>query len=126
MESDPEGVAQLFAAREIAPTGPSQVPGVPGATFNDPNATTTYTSQGLATIIENLADSYINSVTGTLTRRSQNVTEQITQQNARIASFDSRLASRRGVLERQFQAMEEAIAKLQTQQSSLGQISLIG
>lgn len=126
LESDPEGVAQLFAAREIAPSGPSQVPGVPGATFNDPNATTTYTSQGLATIIENLADSYINSVTGTLTRRSQNVTDQITLQNSRIASFDARLATRRGILEHQFASMEEAIAKLQSQQSSLGQISMIG
>lgn len=122
LEEDPQAVADLFAAREALPSGPTQVPGVPGATYVDPNAVTRYTSLGLATQLENLAEGYVNSVTGVLTRRNQVVTDQITFQNKRIADFDIRLATRREILQRQFNAMEEAIARLQTQQSAISQM----
>lgn len=126
LEDNPQAVADLFAARVQAPSGPTPVPGVPGATFTDPNALPTYTSLGVASQIELLAESLINSVDGALTRRQRVLTDQIDLQNRRIADFNTRLATRRLVLERQFIAMEEAIGRLQTQQSSLASIGFLG
>jgi flagellar capping protein FliD len=47
----------------------------------------------------------------------------IDSQNDRIERIDDRIEAKRTRLQRQFAAMEEALAKLQTQQSSLGAIS---
>lgn len=127
LESDPQGVADLFAARVQVASGPTVVPGTGGnVTSNDPSAPPRFTSLGVASIIENLADSYINSVNGLLTRRGRILGDQITVQNNRIADIDARLLNRRGVLERQFLAMEQAIGRLQGQQSSLSQLSQLG
>lgn len=81
---------------------------------------------GLAGQIERLANNYIDSVSGILTGRKKSIDTQIEFQNKRIAEIDVRLASRRKVLETQFVAMEQAIAQLQAQQSSISQIGLIG
>jgi flagellar hook-associated protein 2 len=122
LEQDPQAVADLFAARVLAPTEPNTVPGTTGVTFNDPNAPTRYLSQGMATRLENLAESYLNSVTGTLTRRNKTLTDQIALQNRRITDFDARLANRREILQAQFLRMEQAIGQLQTQSSALSQL----
>jgi flagellar capping protein FliD len=71
---------------------------------------------------EQIIDRFVGSVSGTLTNRSKGIDNQIGIQNKRIEALTSRLDSRRGILERQFQAMESTIGKLQTQQSSLGSI----
>src|SRR5262249_34274550 len=84
-QQDPPRVADLVAARVLAPTQPGTIPGTTGVTFSDPNAEPQFTSQGLATQIENLADDYINSVTGVLTRRNQTINDQISLQQSRIA-----------------------------------------
>jgi flagellar hook-associated protein 2 len=123
LEQDPQGVAELFAARVQIPKGPVQIE--PGITATDPNAPDEFSSLGVAGIIENLSESFINSINGSLTRKNNSVTTQIGLQNKRIADYDLRLLSRRDVLERQFLAMERAIGKLQTQQSSIGQIGLL-
>ncbi len=81
---------------------------------------------GLAGQIERLSNNYIDSVSGILTGRKKSIDTQIEFQNKRIAEIDVRLASRRKVLETQFVAMEQAIAQLQSQQSSISQIGLIG
>lgn len=85
-----------------------------------------FTVLGLAGKIERLATTYIDSVTGILTGRKKSIDTQIQFQNKRIAEIDVRLESRRKVLQAQFVAMEQAIAQLQTQQSSISQIGLIG
>lgn len=126
LETDPQGVADLFAARVQVANEPTVIPNSGGATTVDPNAPPRFSSLGVASIIENLADSYINSVNGLLTRRGEILTGQIEQQNQRITAIDARLEIRRAVLERQFLSMEQAIGRLQGQQNSLSQISLLG
>ncbi len=119
LEQDPQGVADLFAARVIAPPPSSTINGV---TITDTDPTLTFSSAGVATQMENLADSYINSVTGKLTLKNNNLTDQIASQNQSIADMDVRLAAKREVLQANFLRMEEAIGQLQQQQQSLGQI----
>jgi flagellar hook-associated protein 2 len=123
LERDPQGVAELFAARVQIPRGPVELQ--PGVVVNNPEEPDRFSSLGIASIVENLADSFINSITGSLTRKNKSIGEQIELQNQRIAAYDARLANRRLVLERQFLAMERAIGKLQTQQIALGQIALL-
>lgn len=81
---------------------------------------------GLAGKIERLANTYIDSVSGILSGRKRSIDTQIEFQNKRIAEIDVRLASRRQVLQAQFVAMEQAIAQLQSQQSAISQIGLLG
>jgi flagellar hook-associated protein 2 len=126
MEQDFESVAELFAARELKPREPEPVPGVPGATINNPDRPDEFLKLGVAGLVEELANSYLNTVNGVLTRRNQSITDQIGLQTRRIADIDARLANRRVVLERQFLAMEQAIGRLQSQQSALGQMSFLG
>jgi len=120
MEKDPTAVANLFAAREATPPAPTQVS--PGITVQDPNATVTYSVQGIMTRFEVLADGYLNTVDGRLTRQDKTLKDQIDAQNQRIADMDVLLDNKRQVLQSQFLAMEEAIGKLQTQQQALGQL----
>lgn len=117
LEQDFQGVADLLAAYEPAPAEPTQVS--PGVTVNEPSPPR-FNRLGIAGRIEVLADSYINAVTGLLTRRNETLNDQIQLQQRRIAGMDARLAIRRQVLERQFLAMEQAIARLRSQQTALG------
>lgn len=125
LETDPAAVEALFTTREVATNQTSQ-PVVPGVSVSTTNQPTTFTAQGVMTQLENLAERYLNSVDGRLTRRDRATRDQIDAQNARVRALDARLASRRGVLERQFLRMEQAIGQLQQQQGALGQIQLIG
>lgn len=122
LQNDPQAVTDLFTARVQIPNGPTTIPNTGGATTTDPNAPARFSSLGVAGIIENLANSYIDSVNGLLTRRRNTLNDQIAAQNQRIADIDERLASRREILQRQFLAMEQAIGQLQQQQTSLSQI----
>jgi flagellar hook-associated protein 2 len=120
LEQDPQGVADLFAAYVQAPAEPVQLEG--GITYNDPDAEPVFTKLGLMGIFERLGDSYINSVTGILTRRGKTISEQIDSQNKRIEDMGVLLQNKQDMLQRQFLAMEEAIGRLQTQQGALSQI----
>lgn len=120
LEEDYEGVADLVGAWAQTPAGPTQVS--QGITVSDPNATPTFTKLGLAGLLENVSDSFINSSNGLLTRQNQTLNDQIALQNKRIADFTSQLDARRAVLQQKFLAMEEAIGQLQTQQQALGSI----
>ena len=73
-------------------------------------------------MMENVSDSFINSVNGTLTRQSKTLGEQIELQISRIADFDARLENKRTILQQKFLAMEQAIGQLQQQSQSLGSI----
>lgn len=131
LESDPEAVEALFVARELEEGTAGQTPifneaGEQVGTVTDPEATPGFTRQGVAGILEELANSYTNSLDGIITNRTNSLRDQIDLQEDRIEAFDIRLENRREVLSREFLAMERAIGALQTQQASLGQIQSIG
>ncbi len=122
LEADPQGVADLFTARVLKTSTSSTVNGDPNITVSNPNATQEFTSLGVIAKIEELANRYLNSVDGTLTKRTQTVKDQITAQNKRITDFNAQLEAKRGILQQQFLAMEEAIGRLKTQSSALGNL----
>jgi flagellar capping protein FliD len=77
--------------------------------------------------IARLVESYLDPVSGILTRRKSTIDDQIRLQNDRIAAFNKKLENRRLILERQFSAMEQALGQLQAQQQSLaGLRQLVG
>jgi len=116
LQTDPQAVADLFAAKTTVPRQREEIrPGV----FVDPSGPDTYSSLGVMEKFSLVVDRYVNSIDGVLTKRRSTITDQITAQNDRIAQVDERLARREDYLSRQFQAMESALAKLQTQQSAL-------
>lgn len=122
LEQDPQGVADLFTARVQKSSSQTSVNGDPNITVSDPNATPEFSSLGVISQIEELGNRYLDSVDGTLTLRTQNIKDQITFQNQRIADFDAQLEVKRGILQQKFLAMEEAIGNLQNQSSSLSSI----
>lgn len=122
LDQDPQAVIDLFAAQTAA-VKPPVVPieGITGVTVSN-SAADVYTSLGLGEVLGRLADKYTNSATGVLSARSKGLDSQIKVQNDRITDFDTRLAAKRTVLERQFAQMEQSLAQLQRQQSSIGNI----
>lgn len=124
LAQDPESVEALFTAREIADDTTIQLGD--GITTRNTNSGQSFTSLGVAGILERLADRYINSADGVLTRRGTSITDQIKLNNDRISTYDVRLAAKRAVLEAKFTAMEKTIAGLQSQQSALASISKVG
>lgn len=124
LAEDPDAVAEVFAARKVVPPQDAQDLG-DGISVRDPDAPETFSSLGVAAMIEELVKTYTDTVDGVMTSKTKGIDAQIKQQNARITALDARLASRRLVLERQFLAMEQAIAQLQSAQSSLTSIQLV-
>ncbi len=124
LQNDFASVESLFTARDVAADTTTTL--APGVTIRNPNAGTTFTRLGILGQFEQLADRYTTSVGGVLTNRNRGIDDQLKLQRDRVTAFTDRLNQRRGILERQFQAMESAIQKLQTQSSSLGSISRAG
>jgi flagellar hook-associated protein 2 len=120
LAQDPAGVEALFAAR--VQTDDSDIDLGHGVHVNNPHSGNSFSSLGVMGIFEQMATRYIDNVDGVLTLQSKGLDDQIKLQNGRIADMDVRLDTKRQVLEAQFQAMEQAIGKLQTQQSALGSI----
>lgn len=96
-----------------------------GITVNNPDAKDTFSALGVAEKLARLAESFTSSVDGVLTRRDNTIDSQIKLQNSRIAAFDVRLDAKRERLQRQFVAMEQAIAALQQQSGQLSSIQSI-
>lgn len=124
LQTDFQSVESLFTARDVAEDTTTTL--TPGVTIRNPNAGTTFTRLGIMGQFEQLAERYTTTVNGVLTNRNRGLDSQIKLQRDRVVSFTDRLTQRRGIMERQFQAMESAIQKLQTQSSSLGNISRVG
>jgi len=133
MQLDPAAVQQLLAAKtaDATTSTATQQPildangvAIPGATTST-RASARFTSLGVVERVAALADRYIRSVDGVLTRSSKTLDDQIKVQNTRITSIDASIERRRGILNRQFLAMEEAIGKLQSQSGSLSSIARI-
>lgn len=124
LAEDPQAVADLFTAYELDPDAGTTDLG-DGISANDPDAPRAFLRLGVAGRIEELVERYTNSFNGVLTGRDRSLASQIDRANQRIADFDARLALRQQVLQRQFTAMEQAIAMLQSQQSSLASIAAL-
>lgn len=121
---DPDAVAAMFTRRDIRT--PSDEPDENGAVVNAPDRPLEFNALGVLGQLERLADSYVSSIGGILQNRNTALGTQITLQQSRIDSIQKNLDNRREILQRQFLAMEQAIASFQTQSSSLSQISLLG
>jgi flagellar hook-associated protein 2 len=121
-ESDPEAVERLFDSFDAQTV--NNTTSIPGVTIG--GSTTVKTTLGFGDLINDAVNALTNSIDGAFTRASSTFQGQIDRLNDRIEAFDARLERRRGVLERQFLAMEEALARLQNQQSSIGSIASIG
>lgn len=123
LAADPEGVAELLAARtqEEQESTTEVLPGVTGVTVTN-TASPTFTSLGVFEQMAQLVDRYTSSVDGTLTRRSRAFDTAIATQNSRISDIDARLERRREYLQRQYAALETTLANLQRQQSAIGQL----
>lgn len=127
--TDPQAVEDLFAAFEQEATsnnlGPNGEPLPTGVATTTPASVPKVTSAGFGELFRILGESLTSSVDGVLTRRDRALDAQITVQSKRIEAFDQALSRKRAKLERQFQAMEKAIASLKTQQNSLGSIGSV-
>jgi len=115
-EEDPAAVEELVAAFELGPRDPVEV----GETGVFIDATEdSFLQQGIAELVEKLMDDLTNSVDGTLKRKGDTFQTQIDLQNDRITQFDRILDNKRIKLQRQFLAMEQALAGLNGQQQAL-------
>lgn len=125
LEQDPDAVEAIFARRELDPDG-NVIDLGDGITGTDPNANPVYSELGVIPQIEQFVNTYISSIDGVLPRKNRSLDDQIKLQQSRIASMNKSLETKRGKLEAQFVAMEKAISQLQSQQSALSSIQLIG
>jgi len=125
LEQDADAVEALFARRELDPDG-NLIDLGDGITGRDPNSNPVYSEMGVIPQIESFVNTYISSIDGVLPRKNRSLDDQIKLQQSRIALMNKGLESKRSKLEAQFVAMEKAIAQMQSQQSALSSIQLIG
>lgn len=110
LANDFDAVARLFTLRR---TEPGENPGE-----------VKLVGKGVAVALDELLGQ-MTGVDGVVQRRSDTLAEQIRQNDLRIKAIDQRLAARRLRLEAQFNQMEATLARLQEQQSALGQIQFM-
>ncbi|MFB0985869.1 MAG: flagellar filament capping protein FliD [Phycisphaerales bacterium] len=116
---DPDAVENLFAAYESQGSSTETI--APGVTVD--RVSNDYTQLGFGDLFKQAVSKLTNSIDGTVTLASKNFDALIEAQNKRIELIDERLAAKEARLFREFTAMEVALARLQSQQSSIGLIS---
>ena len=84
------------------------------------------TSLGVMELFEQIALGFTDSIDGLLTNRRNTIDRQIKTQEERIDAINTQLATKRLKLEREFLAMEQVIASLQTQSQALNSLSFGG
>ena len=115
-ESDPQGVADLFAAYDARENEAEEI--AEGVTIEGSGLT--FSSLGFGPIFDNLLDELTNSVDGVTKRAQDGFDRQIELLETRVGDLDARIETRRETLQRQFAAMELALSDLQNQSSALG------
>lgn len=128
LEEDFDAVKEIFSAREQG-LGEEfqQVQGLPaGVKVKIPQDQRGFSKLGVIGALEETIKDYVDTIDGSLTKRTEALGSQIKLQQDRITSLTDKLNSRRSILEAQFVAMEQAISSLSGQQSVLGQIQSIG
>ena len=118
-ENDPQAVENLFAAFKGSTTTTKEI--APGVTVNVTEQT--FTVLGFGDLFDQLLDGLTNSIDGTMTLADQVFQDQIDLTKSRIDAFDVRLGVHRARLERQFVAMETALAQLQGMNNALLSLS---
>ena len=114
-ETDPNAVENLFAAFEATTVTKETI--AEGVTI-DPNKQV-FTKLGFGELFDQLLERLTNSIDGTVTLADKVFEDQIELTEKRIERFDERLDAKRLRLERQFAAMERALALLQGQSNAL-------
>jgi len=93
------------------------------ALAKNPSAVSTvFVTGGFATALGNLADSYTQTGTGLFAAKSQALTDRGTDLQRQIDVINRNADNLRTRLEKQFQALEEAMSKLQSQSSFISRI----
>jgi flagellar hook-associated protein 2 len=118
LESDSSSVQELFAGFQVQSTGSTSP--IAGVTVE--STTTTYGKLGIGDTFDQLAQRLTNTVDGSTVVADRNFQKQIDGLKSRMETIDTRLAAKRTRYERQFAAMERAISKIQSQQSSVASI----
>lgn len=113
--SDPEGVEALFASYDAQTSTSEEI--APGITVERDE--TYYASLGFGDLFDQMLAGLTDSLDGTLTRADERFQTLIDSQFERIERIDERLEAKRERLQRQFLAMEMALAQLQGQQGAL-------
>ena len=116
---DPDAVENLFAAYESQGSSTETI--APGVTVD--RVSNDYTKLGFGDLFKQAVSKLTNSIDGTVTLASKSFDALIEAQNKRIELIDERLAAKEARLFREFTAMEVALSRLQSQQSSIGLIS---
>ncbi|MFO0827664.1 MAG: flagellar filament capping protein FliD [Phycisphaerales bacterium] len=116
--TDPDAVEKLFVTYEQQTVSAETVS--PGVTVG--SSTTVTTALGFGDLVDQAMKSLTGPVDGVFTKASESFQNLIDRTNQRISDFDDKLARRQEQLQRQFNAMEEALSKLQGQQSALTSI----
>ncbi|MEM9296086.1 MAG: flagellar filament capping protein FliD, partial [Planctomycetota bacterium] len=111
LQTDPDAVRDLFALETFA------VDPETGEEDRD-----TVTARGVAVFLDDVLDGLIDGNTSAIGGAISNIDDQIEANNDRIETLNERLDDRRARLEAEFVAMERALAELQDQSASLGQI----
>jgi len=120
-EADPQGVSDLFAARSLIPKNEFTDLGN-GVKVRNTASNDQFSSLGVAEMIAQVMGNYTNTVNGRLTNKNDSLDDLIKIQEGRVTDLNGRLDAKRARLERQFLAMEQAIAQLQTQSQALSQL----
>ncbi len=97
-----------------------------GITFsgNSVPSTTTFTfTRGLASVLASLADTYTNSIDGTVTTEESTIQDNIDKLNEKITSQEDLIDRKMTLLRTQFENMDAAVTKLQSMQSYLSALS---
>ncbi len=81
---------------------------------------------GMVGMLSDLADRYAGTDSGMLINKTQTLNTQLERNNERVDSMNTRLESQREQLLKNYYAMEEAIAKIQSNSSYASGISYIG
>ena len=113
--TDPRGVEALFASFDSQTTSTEEI--APGITIERDE--TYYASLGFGDLFDQMLFGLTDSTSGTLTRADERFQTLIDSQYDRIERIDERIEAKRERLQREFAAMEAALAQLQGQQGAL-------
>lgn len=116
--ADPTSVEKLFATFEQETVSAETV--APGVTVGSTKSVAT--ALGFGDLIDKAMQAMTSTIDGAFTKASESFQSQIDRTNARITAFDAKLEARKTILQRQFAAMEDSLARMQSQQSALTSI----
>jgi flagellar hook-associated protein 2 len=117
-QADPSGMESLFNTFD-SQTTTSEVLGEADSGITVEVDSTVYVSLGFGDLFDRLLEDLTDPTTGTVTLADERFQTQIDSQNDRITQIDQRLEAKREKLQREFLAMETALAQLQGQQGAL-------